>query len=355
MIAVVYGTTGELIKLSPVLRRLRDRGTAWLNVTTAQQVLQLPALLDMLELKQPDLWLARGRNGRDLAANKDIPPWLLSAVRGAVRARRQLAQAQLVLVHGDTMTTVFGALLGRALRRPVAHIEAGVRTWDIRHPFPEELNRRLVSSLAQIHYAPGPAAAANLRRGSIVDTGVNTIFDAVLESPRVELVSPVEPPFGIVSLHRYELLSDRDLLAESLRVLARYAEERLPLLHVDHPVTVAAIERYGLQGLFGGRFRRIERLGFFDFVELLRRSSLCVTDSGGGQLESWLLDVPCLVHRKVVEQLDGVGENVVVSGFDSAALERFLAAPEQHRRRGPLPQVSPSDLIVADLAARGTI
>jgi UDP-N-acetylglucosamine 2-epimerase (non-hydrolysing) len=355
VIAVVYGTTGELIKLSPVLRRLRDRGDDWLNVTTAQQVLQLPPLLDRLGLKQPDVWLAHGRDGRDLAANKDIPYWLAGVGRGLVRARSRLAEAQMVMVHGDTMTTVVGALAGRVLRRPVAHIEAGVRTWNIRHPFPEELNRRAVSAIAQVHYAPGSAAAANLRRGAIVDTGANTILDAVRESPQVELTLPVEPPYGIVSLHRYELLSDRGLLAASLELLARFAHDHMPLVHVDHPVTVAAIERHGLQSLFDDRLVRVPRMGFFDFVELLRRSSLFVTDSGGGQLESWILDVPCLVHRKVVEQPAGVGENVVVSGLDLAVLERFLEAPELHRRVGPLPETSPSDLIVADLVERGIL
>jgi UDP-N-acetylglucosamine 2-epimerase (non-hydrolysing) len=353
VIAVIYGTTGELIKLSPVLRRLRDRGDDWLNVTTAQQVLQLPPLLDRLGLKQPDVWLAHGRHGRDLSANKDIPYWLAGVARGLLRARSRLGEAQMVLVHGDTMTTVVGALAGRFLRRPVAHIEAGVRTWDVRHPFPEELNRRAVSAIAQVHYAPGAAAAANLSRGVVVDTGANTIVDAVRESPRMlDLTPPVASPFGLVSLHRYELLSDRRLLAASLELLARFAEERMPLLHVDHPVTVAAIERHGLEGMFGDRFLRIPRAAFFDFVELLRRSELFVTDSGGGQLESWGLDVPCLVHRKAVEQPAGVGENVVVSGLDLAVLERFLEAPEIYRRVGPLPVISPSDVIVADLVDR---
>ena len=121
----------------------------------------------------------------------------------------------MVLVHGDTMTTVYGAILGRALSAPVAHIESGLRSFDLLHPFPEELNRRLTSRIATICYAPGAWAAANLRRGQIVDTGSNTIRDALQWSNR-RLPVPVElpnEPFGIVSLHRFELLNDRRLLA----------------------------------------------------------------------------------------------------------------------------------------------
>ena len=108
------------------------------------------------------------------------------------------------------MTTVLGAVMGRALRVAVAHIEGGLRSFSLRHPFPEELNRRLTSALARMHYAPGAWAASNLRRGAVVDTGANTIRDSL------ELVPDGDPPmtlpdrpFGVVSLHRFELLNDR--------------------------------------------------------------------------------------------------------------------------------------------------
>jgi UDP-N-acetylglucosamine 2-epimerase (non-hydrolysing) len=360
MICVIYGTTGELIKLAPVLTRLRGRGVSYLNATTGQQVQQIPPLLDLLDLPQPDLWLGRGTGGRDLMRNADIPGWLVGVGRTFARERRglrrRLGERPLVLVHGDTMTTVLGTLMGRALRVPVAHIEAGVRTFDLLHPFPEELNRRAVSRLAQIHYAPGAAAVANLHRGIVVDTGGNTIRDAVALAPPVELgLEGIDRRYGIVSLHRYELLRDRALLDATLAALARRAAVT-QLLFVDHPVTVAAIERFGL----GGRLalpglRRIERLDFFGFVGLLRGAELLVTDSGGSQLESWLLDVPCLVHRKVVEQSDGVGENVVVSGLSVEVLDDFLSDPARFRRRTELPTISPADVIVSDLEARGFV
>src|SRR5205085_6074229 len=115
--------------------------------------------------------------------------------------------------HGDTMTTVGGALIGRLLGAEVAHIESGLRSFDIFHPFPEELNRRITSRLATLLFAPGPWAASNLKRGIIVDTGSNTIRDALAMTTKLG-ESPLEipsEPYGIVSLHRYELLHDRKL------------------------------------------------------------------------------------------------------------------------------------------------
>jgi UDP-N-acetylglucosamine 2-epimerase (non-hydrolysing) len=361
VICTVYGTTGELIKLAPVLTRLRDGGHPFLQATTGQQVQQLPGLLEQLGLPQPDLWLGRGARGRDLERNRDLPGWLAGVCarfgREHAGMRRRLAAGPgraLVLVHGDTMTTVLGTVIGKVLRIPVAHVEAGVRTWDVLHPFPEELNRRLVSRLADVHYAPGPDAAANLRRGAIVDTGANTIRDSLDLVPDLEPAQLPGAAFGIVSLHRYELLRDEALLQGTIELLRRHAEAT-PMLFVEHPVTVAALRRFGLDRLFGGGLRRTPRLDFFGFVALLRRAAFAVTDSGGTQIEAAMLDKPCLVHRKLVEQQEGVGESVVVSGLRLSALDDFLTDPGRFRRRQPPPALAPSDAIVADLAARGFI
>lgn len=363
MILVVFGTTGELIKLAPVLLRLDARKGEYLLATTGQQVEQIPSFLEQFGLRQPDLWLARGSGGRDLRVNRNIPGWLGTVLRAFARRHSRLRHAlragpgkPLVLVHGDTMTTVLGATMGRSLRVPVAHIESGLRSFDLRHPFPEEANRRLASSLARIHYAPGAWAASNLSGSDVVDTGSNTIRDSL------ELVPHGDPPFalpdepfGIVSLHRFELLNNRRLLSETLKALAA-AARRTPLYFVDHPVTNAAVERFGLLGLFDEtRLVRVPRLRFFDFVRAERRAAFVVTDSGGSQEECYYLDLPCLLHRVRTERREGLGENAVLSGMEIAVLCDFLEDPSLFRRRAELPAESPSDVIVDDLARRGFV
>ncbi len=364
MILVVYGTTGELIKLMPVLTRLQARRLEFVQASTGQQVQQIPGLLERAGLPPVDVWLARGAHGRDLRANRDIPGWAARVAAGYARScrglRRRLrsgAGKPLVLVHGDTMTTLYAAALGRLLGFPVAHIESGLRSFDLLHPFPEELNRRVSSRIASILYAPGAwaasnLAASNLRRGTVVDTGSNTIRDALALVP-ADAEPPFELPredFGIVSLHRFELLKDRSLLAGTIAALS---ESGRPLLWVDHPVTVAALAKHRLAGALGGNITPISRLDFFGFVAVMRRSSFLVTDSGGSQEESFYLDIPCLIHRKRTERREGIGENVVLSGYDGAALRAFLADPGAHRRRSELEPSRPSDVIVDDLAARG--
>ena len=361
MILVVFGTTGELIKLAPVLLRLEARGHRYLLATTGQQVQQIPTFLEGFGLRQPDLWLGRGAGGRDLRTNRDIPGWLGRVLTTFTRRRGSLRRAlrdgpgrPLVLVHGDTMTTVLGAAAGRALRVPSAHIESGLRSFDLRHPFPEELNRRLTSRLASIHFAPGAWAAGNLRRPDVVDTGSNTILDslALVADAPLPVQAPADEPFGVVSLHRYELLNDRALLTRTLETL-RETAERTPLLFVDHSVTAAALSRFGLDDVFDERLIRVPRLRFHDFVRVERASVFVVTDSGGSQEECFYLDRPCLVHRVRTERREGLGENVVLSGMRDDVLRAFLADPSRYRRRSPLPEASPSDVIVAELERRG--
>ena len=361
MILVVFGTTGELIKLAPVLLRLDARGHRYVLATTGQQVQQIPTFLEGFGLRQPDLWLGRGAGGRDLRTNRDIPGWLTRVLMTFARRRASLRRAlrdgpgrPLVLVHGDTMTTVLGASMGRALRVPAAHIESGLRSFDLRHPFPEELNRRVTSRIASAHYAPGAWAAGNLRRPDVVDTGSNTIVDslALVADAPLPVQAPAHEPFGVVSLHRYELLNDRELLMRTLATL-RETAERTPLLFVDHSVTAAALSRFGLDDVFDDRLIRVPRLRFHDFVRVERASLFVVTDSGGSQEECFYLDRPCLVHRVRTERQEGLGENAVLSGMRDDVLRDFLADPLRYRRRSPLPETSPSDVIVADLERRG--
>ncbi|TAN34324.1 hypothetical protein EPN29_02870 [bacterium] len=361
MIAVMYGTTGELIKLLPVLDRLRRRGIGYVSVTTAQQVEQIPDLLESFDLPQPDIWLAHGAHGRDLRTNRQVPGWFASVAanfsRTASGLRRRLKAGPgrpLVLVHGDTLTTMIGSAMGRLLGLPVAHVEAGMRSHDLRQPFPEELNRRVTSKLATIHYAPGAYATANLRGGVIIDTGSNTIRDS-LDMIRTTQPLPFplpDGPYGLVSLHRFELLNNRALLTATIQALADNAG-RHNMLFIDHPVTAAAISTFGLDRLFAGGLRRIPRLIFSQFVELERGSAFVVTDSGGSQEETYYMDIPCLIHRGKTEHPEGVGENVVISSYDMGVVHGFLREPSRFRRQHDLPPHSPSDMIVEDLIARG--
>jgi UDP-N-acetylglucosamine 2-epimerase (non-hydrolysing) len=364
MIAVVFGTTGELIKLAPVLSELEDREAPVLTICTGQQVEQIPPLLDDFGLRQPDIWVGRGFNGRDLERSAWVPRWLaevwLAFARRYPRIRRQLRGGPtkpLVLVHGDTFTTVIGSMMGRVLGVPVAHLEAGLRSGSWRHPFPEELDRRLAGRLARLHLAPSAEAVANLRasraRGEIVDTGGNTIRDALAMVRPGSLTLDLPPaPFGLVSLHRFELLSDTAAFVGILELLRR-ASRRVPLVFVNHPVTAAAIAAQGLERLFDRQFWRIPRQKYFSFIGLLKASAFLVTDSGGSQEECAYLGHPCLVHRARTERSEGIGTSVTLTRLDLGVAEAWLANPLAHAAEAVPISARPTDVVLRCLERAG--
>lgn len=365
VISFVFGTTAELIKLAPIAERLDDRGVGYRWWCTGQQLDELPSATDALGLRHPDRWLGSGWEGRSLRSAGEVTRWAARLVRrvGADRSSlradlRADGRPPLVVVHGDTMTTVFGAVLGRSLGATVAHVEAGMRSGDWRNPFPEELDRRAVARIADVHFASGPPAVANLRRarGVVVDTGANTVVDALHLRSMVTGALPAGIPdrFGLVSLHRSELYANPNELERTLIELAAYARrsDALPLLFVDHPVTCARLTRLGLDPLVAPLVR-LPKQGYATFLALVRRSEFVVTDSGGLQVEAAELGVPCCVHRRTTESVEGLGANVMVSGFDEGALKAFLDEPARYRRPALVRSVSPSDVIVSWLVDNG--
>jgi UDP-N-acetylglucosamine 2-epimerase (non-hydrolysing) len=366
VIALVYGTTAELVKLAPVHRRLTELGCRPLLWCTAQQLDELPEATALLGMPEPDLMLAAGARGHSLRTTTDVALWLAMVLgrsgrrfRSLRRALRSDGRPPLVLVHGDTMTTVLGAVLGRALGATVGHVEAGLRSHDWRNPFPEELDRRVVGRLAHLHYAPREVEAGHIapaRRRHVVVTHGNTVQDSVRMVPTDADpgVDDLPAEFGLVSLHRIELLQDERFEA-TLRTLHAAARDT-PLVMVYDPVTDEQISRRGLADLFDDvHFRRVPKLTYFRFVSLLRRASFVVTDSGGLQEECAFIGKPCLVHRVKTERSDGLGINARLSGMDVAELERFLAAPEALQPSAAHTPHSPTAVIVDDLAARGFV
>lgn len=364
-IAFIAGTTAEIIKLAPVIRALDERGADVELWNTAFHVGGLPATLDDLALPQPAVDLVPARRQGDVVRVTQVPAWALRVVWTAVRRRRDLRRRlarggarPLVVVHGDTFSTVLGALLGRfVLRADVAHVEAGMRTGNIWHPMPEELNRRLVAKIATLHFAPTQHEVEHLRRenakGSIVDTGANTVIDALRlaidgDAPAIDL--PEE--FGLVTLHRFEMLRNGPVFSRTLEVLAE-ASRTMPLVMPAGNTERNRIEELGLTHLFGDRFRLVPKQPYARFMPLLARASFVVTDSGGLQQECGILGKPAAIHREAVESQQGIGDNLLLTGLDMEVLSGFLADWRDYARPSLLDRFHPTEAILAELGRTG--
>ncbi|WKU03371.1 non-hydrolyzing UDP-N-acetylglucosamine 2-epimerase [Micromonospora sp. HUAS LYJ1] len=314
-IMVLAGTRPEGIKIAPLVRLLcHDPRVAARVVDTGQQPGRVAEALAPFGLRPDDILTVRRRTGRlaELAAE------LTAAVDGALDRHRPNA----VLVHGDTTTALIGAQVAFWSRIPVVHLEAGLRSHDPGHPFPEEVNRVTVARCADLHLAPTPTARRNLLAEGIPEHQVvvtgNTVVDALhtlLRQGIARAPSWVDPQrqLAVATVHRRENWGRG--VADILNALARVATTHpdLDLALVNHPNPQLAQQvQAGLGDVRNARL--IPPLPYPEMIGLLHAADLVITDSGGLQEEAASLGVPVVVTRETTERPEilhhGLGELV---------------------------------------------
>ena len=300
----VFGTRPEAIKLAPVIARLREQPALFdaRIAVTAQHREMLDQVLDAFSIR-PDHDLNLMQPGQSLFESSSR---ILAALEPVLAEERP----DWVLVQGDTTTAFCGALAAFYAGVRVGHVEAGLRTGDPRQPFPEEMNRVLITRLAAQHYAPTAAAAANLAREGIVPESIlvtgNTGIDAVLD-----VAGRVQPsPSGtsrkliLVTAHRRESFGPG--FENICAALKRLAER--PDVEIIYPVHPNPNVREPVERLLGGlpNVRLIDPVPYVPFVELMQRAHILLTDSGGIQEEAPSLGKPVLVLREKTERPEAV-------------------------------------------------
>ena len=312
-VLIVFGTRPEAIKLFPVIRALEDTGgIETLTCVTAQHRGLLDQVLAIAGLT-PDIDLDLMEPGQSLDRLTARLLTGLGDVIDRVRPDR-------IVVQGDTATAMVGALAGYYRKIPVAHVEAGLRSGNIYHPWPEEVNRRIVAPIADLHFAPTDTAAAALARENVT-TGVhvtgNTVIDA-LHWTRDRIAGEPELAAGLddlaarfagkrivlVTTHRRENFGDG--MAAIARAIARIAaRDDVALLFPMHPnPNVGAV----MDAILGdaANVARIAPLDYPHFIRALELCDLALTDSGGVQEEAPALGKPVLVMRDTTERPEGV-------------------------------------------------
>lgn len=340
-VAVVVGTRAQMVKMGPVMRALQDAGITYWFLHTGQHRETFDDLRSEFGVKAPDAEAVATRD--DAKTLLRFGGWSLQAAAALALHRRRMLPVRggLVLVHGDTASTPWGALLGRLTGNRVVHVESGLRSFRLLHPFPEELFRLLTFRLADVYACPDATALANVAkyRGQGLNVGGNTLYDA-LQQAVVADMQPVPPApegrYGVVSIHRCETLyRRRRLRAAADGIIA--AAKRCPMLVVAHPPLMHRLRRDGLLPRLKQTpgVRLVPRMSYFPFITLLRRSAFVVTDGGSNQEELAYLGKPTLILRNATERGEGLGTNAVLAPVEAASIVRF-AAEAEHRRSAPL-------------------
>jgi UDP-N-acetylglucosamine 2-epimerase (non-hydrolysing) len=352
-VTVVLGTRPEAIKMSPVVRELRRcPGLDCTVVSTGQHREMLASVFEQFDVR-PDIELDLMTEGQSLNG-------LTRRILKGVDRTFDGLKPDLCLVHGDTTTALAGALAAFYRRIPIGHVEAGLRTYDMQNPFCEEGNRRLIAPLAEIHFAPTANAWRNLLQENVsakrvVVTG-NTVVDALhllvtepAARPRTESAAlldallrrvPADRRMVLVTAHRRESWGRRMAdVCSAIRELAQRYED----VCFVFPVHLNPRVWETVEAVLAGRRRvhLLPPLEYADFVRLMKRSHLVLTDSGGVQEEAPTFGKPVLLMREATERPEaftagaakvvGTGRQAVVREVsrlldDSTAYRDMVAA-----------------------------
>lgn len=339
-ICIVLGTRPEAIKLAPLVIAARDAGDFDVMVCNAGQHREMTAQVLSLFGIVPDVDLDIMRQQQTLG---DVTTAVLSLLQPHLEAQRP----NWMIVQGDTTTTFAAALAAFYQRIPVAHIEAGLRTGNIFAPWPEEMNRRLVSELATLHFPPTATAADNLRREGIPEEAIavtgNTGIDALKllverlqDNPELRkrawrmLAEAGVPdrgrPLILITGHRRESFGDG---FESIcRAIGNLAARHVgcDFVYPVHPnprVRETVFERLGKVNL--DNVFLVPPLDYLPFITLMRSAALILTDSGGIQEEAPSLGKRVIVLRDVTERPEGLATGLTrLAGTDAEKIERFV-------------------------------
>jgi len=316
----IFGTRPEAVKMAPVVKALAANPELESKVcVTAQHRQMLDQVLDLFEIK-PDVDL-------DLMREDQSLPELTANIFTYLDPVLRDLQPDWVLVQGDTTTVMAASLLAFYHNIRVGHVEAGLRTGDKRQPFPEEINRRVASVVADLHFAPTERSRQNLLREGIPDQRItvtgNTVIDAlhsILQHPSPKEVESLLSRLQIgrnrhrlilVTAHRRENFGKPlEDICLALRTLAEHYAGELQLVYPVHlnPNVQGPVHRF----LAGVRnITLLEPLEYLPLVHLMRQATLVLTDSGGIQEEATALNIPTLVLRQVTERPEGVEAGVL--------------------------------------------
>ncbi|MGQ9561371.1 MAG: non-hydrolyzing UDP-N-acetylglucosamine 2-epimerase [Candidatus Oleimicrobiaceae bacterium] len=360
-IVLVAGARPNFMKVAPILRRLREHPATFqpVFVHTGQHydVEMSELFLAELNLPAPDYYLGVGSGSHAEQTGR-----VMSAFEQVLARERP----DLVMVVGDVNSTLAAALTAAKLCIPVAHVEAGLRSFD--RTMPEEINRVLTDHLCERLFTTCEDANANLRAEGVGEEKIhfvgNTMVESLLtyralaERSSVGERLGVEPGnFCVVTLHRPSNVDRREALEALMSALKEIAAE-LPVIFPAHPRTQKRLQEFGLwhPGEEGGQVVILDPVGYFDFLWLEAHARLVITDSGGVQEETTILGVPCLTVRENTERPITItmGTNVLVGSDPARLVEEARRVLRGDGKRGSVPprwDANVSKRIIAVLSA----
>ena len=355
----VIGTTAEIIKLAPLVD-LMPRPQIW---NLSQQNFQVESFIAKISSKGgPKITTLHGKG---LQSGYKSIFWLMKSfgfLRGQVlqfkRENRMKNYTLVILIHGDTLTAGLTAVVAKLFGLRVVHIEAGLRSNNIWHPFPEEIIRLIITRFADLHFCPTEKDMLNIKRSGVqkvvtngntfLNTFVPIVQEIIAEDNNRESSFKQKAPFILVHLHRLEFMRKKRLVKETFVEIIQLHKDFELVLVLDPHLEMVLSELQLLSdvhknmNVIGKQTRK-------DFVRLLLQAEFVITDSGGTQEELGIIGVPALIHRIATERTDGINLNVILSEWKQHSIENFSKNYKDYRGEFKLTESDPVQTIFATL------
>lgn len=361
MIHFVIGTRAQMFKMAPIMRECQKRNLEWRWIYVAQHKETMDETVKTFGLPPADYTVLDW----ETEANT-IPKyayWMTRSFLQVFKGKKTLAgykgKKHVVLTHGDTTSTVWGALLGKIHRCKVMHVESGLRSFNLMEPFPEEINRLITFRLTDIYASPGDWAANNVKkyRGVKLNTIENTQADTIafgLENSDKAKIKIPKQKYVVATIHRYENIFKEEKFKKIIELLELIAQD-YRIEFVRHPVTQNQLKKFGYDKRLekNKNIDMLPRLEYLPFIKLVKGSEFCITDGGGTQEELYHMGKPTLLFRNETERQEGIGKTALMSKFDEDTIKDFVINYKKYQQNPTALKVSPSEIIVDKLEEMG--
>lgn len=349
------GTTAELIKLAPVIKHFKDREIDFKIITSGQTKILFEEMREYLG--SVEVYLALGEKDEISSVFR----FLLWAMKTFFRCLFSLRKEfkgldkanSYFIVHGDTVSSLIGALIASIYGLKIVHIEAGLRSFNFLEPFPEELCRFIISYLSNIHFCPNEWCINNLRskKGVKVSTKQNTLIEhcqAAIQAGRNPRNVDKLRDYFVLIIHRQEhVIFGRKSTKRILEFILAHVPHNLNCVLIMNEVTLRFLKSVGLYSDLRKRkgVILIPRLPYMEFIKLLDKAECILTDGGCTQEEAYYMGKPCLLLRNRTERIEGLGENVVLGKGDKRVIKDFFNDYKRYKRGRIYFKKAPSEII----------
>ncbi len=351
------GTEAELIKVFPIVIDCMQRGAICHMIASGQNDLTKSRIMKEISLNGKFIELSKESDIEKSA--KGLLKWFVKTWRGATKQIRGYFdtfdfKGAPMVVHGDTVSTFMGALIGKRLGCKVCHVEAGLRSHHLFNPFPEEIDRLLTSRVARVHFAPGEEPMRNLShaKGQVVNTRYNTILDSLRYSKNMPVVSEnlgsiLGREYFVFVMHRQENLANKEFVRQVVDRVKELVADGKSCVLILHKITESVLENMGILPELkeNQNFILLPRVDYFDFMKLLDGACYVITDGGSNQEELYYMGKPCLIMRKTTERQEGIGKNAVLFDGNMEQITLFGQIFHKYEIQVGTLENSPSEII----------